>query len=299
MQHKEGKLMKTYVLPDGTFKLDGGTLFARLSRMHWDGVRVDRKSRVTLSLNCLLLIMKVEGKERRILVNTGLGQVLRSQDDFHEEYLPTPRRLDKGFKNLGIKPSEIDVVILTDFRFPYTGGCTRLNRKGESIPTFPNAMYVAHQAALEEALRETRNEIYREVEKSVINPLVKANKLTLVQENIEIVPGVRLFKTDGPCKGHQMVVVEQGSERILFPGTLIPTLFHFRKPECIWGIDQEPQVTLEWRKTVIRVAEKEGFLLVFPHSLVRHRGGIEESAGYVEKDREGRYGLRPVSLKAT
>ena len=58
------------VISDGVFKVDCGAVFGRIPKMMWENlVTTDRKNRLTMGLNCLLL--QCDG--RNILVDTGVG----------------------------------------------------------------------------------------------------------------------------------------------------------------------------------------------------------------------------------
>ena len=58
------------VLSDGLIKFDGGTMFGQVPKVSWeDKVSTDRKNRITLGLNCLLV--QIAGKN--VLVDAGAG----------------------------------------------------------------------------------------------------------------------------------------------------------------------------------------------------------------------------------
>ena len=109
--------------------------------------------------------------------------------------------------------------------------------------------------------------------------------MTLLEGDSEIMPGVRLKVADGPARGHQMVLVERGSEKIAYAGDLIPTPYHLPLP-YISAIDESPNDTLSQKKDVLGMAIEGGWLLVFGH-------GFEHQAGYVQ-GRNGATQLRPV-----
>ena len=58
------------IINDGVLKLDGGSVFGPVPKVAWESnVATDRKNRISLGLNCLLL--QVCGKN--VLVDTGVG----------------------------------------------------------------------------------------------------------------------------------------------------------------------------------------------------------------------------------
>ena len=65
------------IISDGVIKMDGGSMFGQVPKVAWDSsVATDRKNRMTLGLNCLLL--QVSGQN--VLVDTGIGSKEIDQD---------------------------------------------------------------------------------------------------------------------------------------------------------------------------------------------------------------------------
>ena len=118
-------------------------------------------------------------------------------------------------------------------------------------------------------------------------PLEEKNQLTLIDGDTEIIPGVNVKVTDGPASGHQIVLVGRGSERFAFASDLIPTPYHL-PVEYISAVDAHPNNTLDQKKTLIDMASREGWLLVFGH-------GYENRIGYIEQ-RNGRSKLLPIDM---
>ena len=107
------------LISDGTIKRDGGCMFGHLPKTQWeDRIVTDRKNRMTLNLNCLLI--QLAGKN--IIVDTGVGS--KEMDGLREEYGLGPSRLIKSLKSIGISTNQIDIVILTHLPFDHSGGCT-------------------------------------------------------------------------------------------------------------------------------------------------------------------------------
>ena len=126
------------ILSDGNMKMDGGSMFGSMPKLSWENtVPTDRKNRITLGLNCLLL--QIGGKN--ILVDTGIGP--KDHEKNKESLGLVPSRLLKGLRNLGIRPKDINKVVLTDLQFDHSGGCTRMDRAGNLVATFPKAEYLS------------------------------------------------------------------------------------------------------------------------------------------------------------
>ena len=69
------------LLSDGTIKRDGGCMFGHLPKTVWENrIVTDRKNRMTLGLNCLLI--QLAGKT--ILIDTGVGS--KEMNGLREEH---------------------------------------------------------------------------------------------------------------------------------------------------------------------------------------------------------------------
>ena len=269
------------ILSDGIIKFDGGTMFGQVPKVSWeDKVPTDRRNRITMGLNCLLIQIGC----KTVLVDAGVGS--KELDNEKETYGLVPSRLMKGLRDLGLSPKEIDAVVLTHLHFDHCGGCTRLDRAGSLVPTFPRAKYYVQSACWEEAC--SPNERCRMVHRQEdFSPLEDKGQLELLDGDTEILPGLSVIVTNGHAKGHQIVLVNHGGERIGFLGDLVPTPHHLNLT-AISAFDQFPEETLEGKREFLRRAEAEGWLIIFSH-------GHEQKAGYLER-RNGHSTLRPVEL---
>ena len=269
------------VLSDGVIKLDGGSMFGQVPKMAWENsVVTDRKNRMTLGLNCMLL--QLSG--RNVLIDTGVGT--KDVDNDKESLGLVPSRLLKGLKGLGLGPKDIHAVILTHLHFDHSGGCTRLDRVGNIVPTFPKARYYVQESCWDEACNPNeRCHVTHRADNFL--PIEERGQLEMLNGDSEVMPGLNVIVTDGHAKGHQMVMVNHGGERIVFLGDIVPTPHHLNL-SVISAFDRSPEVTLERKREVLTEAEKQGWLLVFSH-------GHDVRAGYLE--RKGGMGyLRPVEL---
>ena len=269
------------LISDGVIKLDGGSMFGQVPKVTWENnVATDRKNRITLGLNCLLL--QVCG--RNVLVDTGVGS--KDSGDDKESLGLVPSRLLKGLKEADLTLKDIHDVILTHLHFDHSGGCTRLDRGGDLVPAFPKARYHVQRACWEEACHPNER-CHAACRSENFKPIEERGQLELLDGDTEIYPGLNVIVTGGHCRGHQTVMFNQSEERILFLGDIVPTPHHLN-PAVISAFDYSPEETLAQKRELLSLAERQGWLLVFSH-------GRDTRAGYLERWRENTR-LRPVDL---
>ena len=203
-----------------------------------------------------------------------------------DTYGATTSHLLQALRAHDVLPQDIHGVVLTSLRFEHTGGCTKWDRRGELVPTFPKATYYVQAKALEEAMHPNEREAGNYAPDDFI-PLYERDQLKTLDGDTQLAPGLQVRLAPGPTAGHQVVLFTNGGEWIAYLGDLIPTPYHLQLA-CISASDRLPEQTLESKRRVLADCIQWGALLVFSH-------GIGEHAGYLEQ-RNGKQLLRTINL---
>ena len=267
------------IVSDGTWQMDGGTLFGPVKKTYWEQyLNPDRRNRVRMGLNSLL-VMSAEGN---VLVNTGMGN--HDPEQNREEYGHTSSKLLRQLQLNGVNARGISHVVLTHLHFDHSGGATRNDTQNKTVPTFPKARYLIQKKDWEEAnnLNEKTAIAYGNGIEH-LNVLADRDMIDFVDGDVEVLPGINLKMTGGPSAGHSIVEVNAGSERYMYLSDLVPTPAHLYGP-CISSYDRYPEQTFEQKKQVLQRALDDGWLLIFAH-------GYKEQGGYLTRD-----GFRPITL---
>ena len=269
------------VVSDGTYLMDGGAVFGQVPKTEWEQyAKPDRRNRVRLAMNCLM----IQTPKSNILIDVGAGS--KRADKLKDKFVLKGNKLLKSLKGLNLTARDIDLVVLTHLHFDHAGGCTKLDRMGTAVPVFPKAEYMVQRDCWEEAIDPNERESGVLYEDDYL-PLEEKGLITLLDGETEIAPGVVVRLAGGHMRGHQMVFIESGAERIAYAGDLIPTPHHLDLTH-IAATDQEPNDTLAQKRDLIRMAIDGGWILVFGH-------GHECHAGYLEQY-NGRAKLIPVDI---
>lgn len=269
------------VISDGTFKMDAGALFGVVPKQLWQRkVKVDRRNRVQMGLNCLL----IRSNGYNILVDTGIGK--KEPDKVKDIYGVASGKLLKGLKDHGIGLKDIDMVILSHLHFDHVGGCTRFNSKEQVVCTFPNAKYMVQRKDWDEATHpnERNSAAYHPDD---FEPLLNSKQLELLDGDTEVERGVNAVLTGGHSAGHQIILAGTGRRKAVMMGDLIATTNHLPLP-YIAAFDLFPMDSLQKKKELLAEAEEKGWLLIFSHD-------PEKIAGYLER-RNGKLFMKPAKV---
>lgn len=269
------------LVSDGTIRLDGGALYGVVPKVLWSRwTRADRKNRVTIGLNCLL----IRSGGKNILVDTGVGN--KHPRRRRSMFAMAAGSLVGNLKAIGVEPEDIHIVALSHLHFDHAGGCTTYDSHSKPLPTFPNATYLVQRRDWEEAT-DTNERTRAAYLPEDFLPLEKSEQLELLDGDREIAPGVWLKVTGGHTAGHQMVFIDSVGERAACLGDVLPTPHHLSLP-YISAWDLFPMKTLASKRQLLKQAEREEWLLVFAHSL-------DIRAGYLVRE-EGRLRLSPRTV---
>jgi glyoxylase-like metal-dependent hydrolase (beta-lactamase superfamily II) len=254
---------------DGSFRLDGGAMFGVVPKPLWEKrAPADEKNRIRLGLRPLL----VQG-EKTLLIDAGIGGKMDAKSV--EMYaIDRSRNLDHSLADAGISRDAIDIVLASHLHFDHAGGFTARDDFGAVVPAFPRARYIVRTAEWDDAAHAHERNRASYLKENFV-PLADAGVLDLVAGDAIIMPGVRVVRTGGHTRNHQIVVIESRDETAVFAADLIPTTAHVDEP-WIMGYDLYPMQTLEFKRTLLRDAIDREYLIFFEHD-------PDVAAGYVRE----------------
>jgi len=253
-----------HAIQAGGQKLDGGAMFGVVPKPLWEKrIAADERNRIQLGMRTLL----IEHQSGLILIDTGAGN--KENEKFKDIYgienegAARLTMLEDGLARIGVRPSDIVLVINTHLHFDHAGGNTRLRPDGQLEVGFPNATYIIKRGEYEFATHPNERTAASYFDRNY-TPVEAANKVEFVASEKEIVKGVRVIPTPGHTPFHQSILMESAGERAFYLGDLVPTHAHLPLP-WIMGYDVEPLVTLETKRRILARAAAENWLLIFEH----------------------------------
>lgn len=272
-----------HLASDGTYWEDGGGLFGLVPKALWSQVATpDERNRLEFEMRSL--VIRVD--RHCILVDTGYGDKL-SEKARSFISLQGERRLLRDLDRLEIEAADVDLVINTHLHGDHCGGNTRLDARGNLVPTFPQATYCVQRLELADATfpnERTRATYLREN----FYPLEQAGQLRVLDGNIRLSDAVRVLITPGHTRAHQCVVVESEGRTAIFLGDLASWPIHMERLSWVPAYDVEPMVSIETKRNLARWAVETQALLIFEHHAEIKAGTLNST------ERADRFRLEPV-----
>ena len=259
-------------LSDGFLRMDGGLMFGIVPKVEWSvAAPADDRNRVTLGMRPLI----VRGA-RTMIIDAGLG---RKGDAAFDDMYGVDHRydLDRALADARLAPEDIDIVLASHLNFDHSGGFTVRDAGGRLRPRFPRAQYIVRRGEWEDATHVHSQNSARYNEDNY-KPLAEAGVLQLVDDDVTIMPGVKVKRTGGHSTHHQIVMIESGGKSAAFAADLIPTTGHVTE-SWIPALDLYPMDTLAAKRAFNADAVAREILVFFYHDPSIAAGYLREENG--------------------
>ena len=194
----------------------------------------------------------VDTGEHRVLVDMGAGNLF-----------PTTGRLVQNMKAAGIEPAEIDTVIITHAHPDHIGGT--LDEEGN--PVFPSAHYYIWKDEWDFWFSETAfakaPEIFVKIARKNLEPIKE--RVSLLEHESEILPGIRVIAAPGHTPGHMVVSVSSGDEQLLYIGDTVIYPLHLEHPDWTPIYDILPEEAAASKRRIFDCAAAEKAWVIGQH----------------------------------
>jgi glyoxylase-like metal-dependent hydrolase (beta-lactamase superfamily II) len=253
--------------------MDGGAVFGVVPRVMWEKLKPpDPKNRIEMATNCLL----VRTPDANILIEAGIGPKLSEKERNIYAYEREPG-LPDTLAAVGLKPEDIDLVVLSHLHFDHVGALITPGRDGELVPLFPRARHVVQAAELK-AWRHPDPRSKPSYKPENLSLLEEQGRLMVVEGDREVAPGISVRVTGGHTAGHQAVYVQDQEQTVVFTGDFL-FMRAFLKVNWVSALDLFPLESMERKAAFLAEAARERFLIWLYHE-TEHMLGYWTGEGF-------------------
>jgi glyoxylase-like metal-dependent hydrolase (beta-lactamase superfamily II) len=277
--------MKLTAINTGHFKLDGGAMFGVVPRRMWEKMNPpDGNNLCTWALRGLL----VETKERKILIDTGIGN--KQDAKFRSHFDPQGgEALFEALAQKGIGREDITDVLITHLHFDHCGGALWKNeRSGKIEATFPNAVYWSNQRHFDWAMRPNAREKASFLTENFL-PLYEQKRLKFIEprQNTEWIKGIRIRFFNGHTEAMMAPLIRTEQGTVWFCADVIPSQWHIGMP-YVMAYDVRPLKTMSEKARMLEEAVKKNYLLFFEHDPTAECATlVKDASGRISAGRVG------------
>jgi glyoxylase-like metal-dependent hydrolase (beta-lactamase superfamily II) len=258
------------VLADGYFSCPAKWFFPNADPVELAQALAERRlpqENILTPYACLL----IQAGQRTILVDAGAGDSSN-----------TTGALRARLEMEGVRPDDVDTVILTHAHYDHIGGAV----DADGRLAFPQARHYlselewefwAGRTASLEGLRVSLEVKDRMLETARRCLEALRARLEPIGQEEEICPGVRAIPAPGHTPGHLAVRIASDGQRLLHVGDAAVHPLHLARPDWENGFDLDPARSAETRRSLAEMATAEGMRLMAFHFPLPSVGSVTAS----------------------
>jgi glyoxylase-like metal-dependent hydrolase (beta-lactamase superfamily II) len=195
-------------------------------------------------------------------------------------------------EDAGVKPEDVDLVVLTHLHVDHVGWNTRLV-DGQWVPTFPNAQHIISHREYE-AQDPSRGAVNKPADANLpfidsVQPVVDAGLVRFVEGNERLLDGIDLMPIPGHTPGMIALRVKSNGEEAIFAGDIAHQPLQIAFPDWSTKYCADPKQAALSRRKMLDYCAKENCLLLPVHFGWPHCGRIARRGNdfvFLPHDRE-------------
>lgn len=255
-------------------------MFGNAPRALWEKwIAPDERNRIPLACRCLV----VRDAGRIVLLEAGIGAffepALRERYGVIEEH----HVLLESLAADGIRPQDVDVIVLSHLHFDHAGGLLAGHEPGAPPRlAFPRATFVVGAEAWQRAESPHARDRASFIP-GLTSLLEDSGRLELVatDRSAALGDGFRFSRSSGHTPGLLLTEIEMPAGPVVFVADLIPGRAWVHLPITM-GYDRYPELLIDEKAALLGGLEERGGRLFFTHD-------PSVALGKVARDERGRF----------
>lgn len=247
---------RIHYLNGGITHIDGGAIFGVVPKALWTKkYEVNDKNQIPLPTHPIL----IQSKDYNIIIDTGIGSGKLTDKERRNFGAHYESQISEDLKALDLTTADIDYVLMTHLHFDHAAGLT--DNEGNSI--FNKAIHVIQQ----DEWHEFQSPNIRS--KSTYWPKNNGDfkkRLLLFENEIEIVPGIKMIHTGGHSFGHAIITIESQNEKAVHMGDIFPTTAH-RNPLWVTAYDDYPMQSIREKERLVPYYIHQNYWFLYYHDV--------------------------------
>lgn len=196
-----------------------------------------------------------------ILVDTGIGPA----DAPMAVFLNVPGRLLDKLQAVGVRPEEVEVVVLSHLHPDHIGWNVREDG-GQRRLTFPRARYIVHRADWEAFKRpDVQASFPFPFVEQIITPLETLGGLQLVADEHKVTDEMTTIHTPGHTPGHLSLLLVSAGQRAVIWGDAVVHPAQVTEPDWGFSFDMDGTTASQTRHRLLERVEAEGMTVAACH----------------------------------
>jgi glyoxylase-like metal-dependent hydrolase (beta-lactamase superfamily II) len=238
-------------------RLDGGAMFGNAPKPLWERwITPDDRNRIPLACRCLV----VRDADKVILIEAGIGAFF--DPTMRERYgvVEESHVLLASLQAIGIRPEDVDVVVLSHLHFDHVGGVLDTWQAGRPPSlVFPNATYVVGAEAWQRAIQPHARDRASFIP-GLTDLLARTGRLELAAGDHAdaLGDGYSFHRSSGHTPGLLLTEIAMPDGPIVFAADLIPGRAWVHLPITM-GYDRYPELLIDEKQTILAsLLERKG-----------------------------------------